>query len=467
MLLCAVTVAASVMVSRDGSAQAAVRQGKAIVAAADQPVLEKALAAYDAGQVQQARPVLATLAARYPGNVMVQTAAGMSYLESGDLGAGAGYLQRAHLLAPQNAAVTENLGIALLHLHRAAEALPLLQQACHLEPANITARLGEAQALMELKRYDDAAASFEFAVQHAGAAGSTGDLRHDWALALFDANRPQQAAAVLQGTPDAEANAPTQELLGEVEEKLGHFQPAFTHFKRAAELDPSEANLLAYGNELLQHWTFPAAIEVLRYAHTRYPASERVATGLGVAYFGNNDFAHAAEIFHAQLAAQPGSAIAADMLGRSCSAQVSGAVDGCGDLVVYAESHPHNAFANLYAATALLHNAANPADAAKAETLLKQALSTSSRLAEAWYQLAVVQQQRNQWPESAASLEHAVALRPGYAEAHYRLARAYSHTGRKDEAQQQMALQQQSAQTAKDADNRRMQEVMTFVTVAN
>ncbi len=432
----------------------------------DEAALESALAAYDSGHAAEARPVLARLAGRYTTNATVQAAAGMTAVESGDVTGGVVYLQRAHRLDTGNTDVTENLGVALLRTGRPEEALPLLREVRRLRPADGTAVLGEAQALMDLKRWAEAATAFEGAATAAGAGAVTEDVRHDWAVALLNAGRAQDAVGVLQAGAGAASNAGAQELLGEAEEKLGHFQPAVGHFKRAAELEPSEANLLAYGNELLQHWTFPAAIEIFTYGRGRYPASDRLATGLGVAYFGNNDFAHAAEVFHAQLVARPGDAGVADLLGRSCSAAVSTEVVGCGELMRFAEAHPGNASANLYAAISLLHGEADAASTAKAVALLRQALVANPKLAEAWYQLAVAQQQGQQWTESAASLEKALALRPGYAEAHYRLARAYGHMGRKEDAAQQIALQQKSAQAAKDADTRRMQEVMTFLTAS-
>ncbi len=465
----ALCVVALLAAGRAGVAQAAAQararqSAAATLTATDQASLTAALANYESGQAALAQPVLARLAARYPGNATVQAAAGMATLESGDLAHGMPYLRQAHRLNPHDAGVTENLGIALLHLGQPAQALPLLQQARRAQHANLGAFMGEAQALMALHRYQEAADAFAAAIEHAGAADNTADLHHDCALALLNANRPQQAVDVLLAQTDLSTSGPAQELLGEAEEKLGHYNSAFTHFKRAAELDPSESNLFAYGNELLQHWTFPAAIDIFQFGRSRYPASDRLYTGLGVAYFGNNDFPHAAEVFHAQLAAQPGNTSMADLLGRSCSAAVSAEVAGCDELVRFADAHPQNAAANLYAAIALLHDAGNPANSAKAEALLKQALATDPKLAEAWYQLAVLQQQRMEWAESAASLERAVALKPGYAEAHYRLARAYGHIGRKNEAQQQIALQRQSAQSAQDADTKRMQEVMTFLT---
>jgi hypothetical protein len=81
--------------------------------------------------------------------------------------------------------------------------------------------------------------------------------------------------------------------------------------------------------------------------------------------------------------------------------------------------------------------------------------------------MGVLEQQRSRWKESAVVLEKAVELRPTYPEAHYRLSRAYSHLGMRDDAQKQMVLQQQYAQQEKDHINARMQEVMTFLLKAN
>ena len=72
-------------------------------------------------------------------------------------------------------------------------------------------------------------------------------------------------------------------------------------------------------------------------------------------------------------------------------------------------------------------------------------------------------QQRGQWKESADALEHAVALRPMYSQAHYRLSRAYAHLGRRDDAAQQMALQQQYSKQEEQRLNSRMSEVVKFV----
>jgi tetratricopeptide (TPR) repeat protein len=121
----------------------------------------------------------------------------------------------------------------------------------------------------------------------------------------------------------------------------------------------------------------------------------------------------------------------------------------------------------MYAATSILHRPTAEQDTATVEKLLQQALTADPKLTEAYYQMGVLEQQRSRWKESAVVLEKAVELRPSYPEAHYRLSRAYSHLGMRDDAQKQMALQQQYAQQEKDHINARMQEVMTFLLKAN
>jgi tetratricopeptide (TPR) repeat protein len=94
---------------------------------------------------------------------------------------------------------------------------------------------------------------------------------------------------------------------------------------------------------------------------------------------------------------------------------------------------------------------------------LKQAVVADPELAEAYYQLAVLDQQRSQWQQSVDVLDKAVALRPGYSEAHYRLSRAYAHLGRREDAQREIALQQEYSQQEKDRLNARLQEVVLFL----
>ena len=163
------------------------------------------------------------------------------------------------------------------------------------------------------------------------------------------------------------------------------------------------------------------------------------------------------------LRTEPDSNVYGDLLGRSCSLLAEGSAASCEGLQAFAEHHPENAQAATYAATALLNRPSANQDPAAAERLLTQALAADPKLPDAHYEMGVLEQQRSQWKQSATSLEQAFALRPAYAEAHYRLARAYSHLGDKAGAQREIALQQQYSQEAKDHLNARLREITTFV----
>jgi hypothetical protein len=110
-----------------------------------------------------------------------------------------------------------------------------------------------------------------------------------------------------------------------------------------------------------------------------------------------------------------------------------------------------------YAATALLHQPVEKRDNAKARALLQQAIAADPRL-------GVLDQEETHWQDSTTPLERAIALKPNLAETHYRLSRAYSHLGRRDDAAKQIELQQRYAKEQKDSLDARLKEVTTFLT---
>ena len=451
------------------ASQPAAGRSSQTLSSADTSALASAVQAYEAGNLSAARPVLLQLAARYPQHAEIQTVTGMTLAELGDVSAALPFLERAHRLAPQDTQILANLAVALIKTDAAEKAVALLSPEIAQHPQDATLRLRLAQA--EMAAGDAAAAATSYTatakLMQDGGAAVDDDMRQDWAVALLAANEPAQAVAVLQNSSGVAASGQLQEVLGEAEERLQHYELAAQHFKRAAELDPSEANLYGYGVELMRHWTFPSAIQVLSFALQRYPESDRLRSALGIAYYGNANYTKAVPVFAGLLAKEPNSSTAADLLGRSCSALGGAQQDGCTSLRSFAEKHPDNAQASLFAGVAILHQAADEQDTEAAERLLKNALRVDPKLADAWYQLAVLQQTRGDWAGSIDLLQHALRVRPDYPEAHYRMARAYSHMGKHDEAQKEIALQQKYAGDEKAEEQRRMKEVTTFLVKTN
>ena len=429
---------------------------------ADQMALERALAAYDQGRAQEAEPTLRGLVQRYPENFAATETLGLIYAEAENLASALPLLEKACRLRPSSPLGLANLGAVLLKMNRVPEAVKALQRSASLDPKNSETQSSLGQALMQTGKAAEAAKAF--------AAAATGkpddaDTIYNWALALFNAGKFQEASEVLSRHPARASSAEAQSLLADIEEKQGHYEAAVEHFKAAAELDPSEANLYALGIEFLRHWTFPAAIKVYEFATSKYPSSTRLRLGLGVAEYGNNDYARAIPIFAELLAAAPDNALYADLLGRNCMSFSEQQSSPCDSLQTFALSHPNNAEAAVFASANILRRpqAQEQEDLGMARRLLEQAIAADPKLPEAYFQLAVLDQQQMQWQQSATLLEKALVLRPEYAQAHYRLVRAYRRLGRNEEAQREAALSQKYSEQEKDSLNARLQEVTTFL----
>ena len=426
----------------------------------DQQTLHRALDAYDSGDARTAEPLLRELNQSYPGNYPAAEALGSLYAESGDLDAALPLLRRATALAPLESLAFANLGAAYLKLSRAADAVRELRRAVALDPHNAASQLNLGQALVLAGDPEAAVKAFAAA---AAIDPENAKVRYAWALALYNSNAPAQAADLLNKVPAAAWTDGMHALAGDANERAGNFPRAIAEFEAAAKQNPSEDNLYALTAELMRHWNWKEAIEVADYGSRSFPKATRFRIAAGASLYGAGDFKGAVQVFAALLAADPANSMEADLLGRSCAALADGQFIGCEGVYEYAERHPGNPVMTTYAAIALLHAPGNPETLDKAEALLRSAISNNPQYAEAYMRLGAVQQARQQWAESAGSLERAIALDPSSAEAHYRLARAYAHLGRREEAQQQNALRQSCEDKAKASIDARMQEVVRFV----
>lgn len=432
------------------------------LSANDQHQLTRALAADDAGHPQQAEQPLLDLARRHPQNFEISESLGLVYAELGEYKRACPYLEKATRANPASAAAFANLGSAYLKLSRTTDAVDALQHAAKLDPRNAATQTTLGLALMRANQPRFAAEAFAHAAQ-ISAPGV--DLLYNWSVALLSAHEVADAAAVASRIPNTESSAQVQSLLGDIAEHQGQFKSAVDHYQKAMDLNPTEANIYTLAMEFVRHWTFDPAIKIFDFGLERYPASTLLLSGKGIAEYADNHYADAASIFSGLLVHDPDNALYAEILGHSCNLMPD-SIPGCGSIITFAEAHPSNAPASLYAAESLLHNPGNQGALGKAELLLRRATADDPTLAEAWYELGVLDQQKGDWQESQTALEKCVALQPKLSKAHYRLALAYAHLGKRDRARQEIALQQQYSKQEKDTLNARMQEVTRFV-VAN
>jgi predicted Zn-dependent protease len=430
------------------------------MAAADQATLHAALDAYDAGKLSEAEPMLRSLSLKHPNNFEVDEALGSIYAEAGDSERSLPLLIRACRVQPGQPIAHANLGALYLKLNKPEEAAKELKLALAHDPNNGSTASNLGQAMLLLNKPAQAVEAYRTA-----AAASPGDpnILYNYALALYNSGDAKQANSILKTLPADSMTEQVLSLSADAAEQSGDFEKALLDYQTLAHDYPTDSNLYNLVLELLRHWDWAEAARVANYASTRFPASTRFRLVEGFAYYADNKYPQAVQVLSRLLADQPDSAPAADLLGRSCSLLLDGNDSACDAMDGFATRHPDNAVIATYAATKILKGPSEKQNLDHADQLLKAALHAKPDYPEAYLQLGILEQIRQHWPESVAALEHALALRPTMAEAHYRLSRAYAHLGKQDEAKEQAALSQKYSNESHDVVNARMQEVMKFV----
>ena len=252
-------------------------------------------------------------------------------------------------------------------------------------------------------------------------------------------------------------------MFGDIEEKRNHFKEAADHYLRATQLAPSEPNFYVLGLDLLRHWSFDPASKTFETGLKQYPDSQRMLSGLGISYYGAARYTDAIAVFSRLLEAEPNNPMFAEIFGRSCTVLTNSDDRVCLGLTELAQQHKGNANLCLYAAVAILHKPADPPALQTAYQLLDDAIKADPHMAMAHYELGLLLQQEEKWPESIPQLQTALALDPKLARAHYRLGLAYRRTGRKDDAQHEMAVDREEDQEQRNDLNARMQQITTLL----
>ena len=457
--LATASVTIAVAAEQSASASQSATQNRSQSAAMEQQ-FQAAMAAQDNGDLDRAEALLRDLHARHPGIFAVDESLGLLLAGRENYSAALPFLEAGVREQPSSDAAYANLGAACFKLHRIQQALSEFQIAVRLNPHNGVTQQSLGRLYMEAHQPKLAANAFRAAL---ALKPGDADLTFNLALALEDAGDLAKASEAVEAMPGVESSAAAQSLLGDIEEKSGAFQSAVQAYQRAVELDPSESNQWVLGVEFLRHWTFDGAIPEFQAGVTRFPASARMKLGLGVAYFGNANYSSAIPIFADLLDADPGNTFYSQLLGMACTAVMQESRPRCSSLVAYAQSHPRDAQAAVYAATGILQGEPSEDQIRLAEKLLRSAIAADPGLPEAYYQLGILDQDRGQWAASIGDLESAVAQEPELAAAHYRLGLAYSHTGRKSEAQQQMTLNNKYRDEQQQDLGRRLRQVTLFL----
>ncbi len=420
---------------------------------------EEAMAAENRGDMGRAEVLLSALHASHPGIFAVDESLGLIFASRGDLSNALPLLEAAVREQPSSDAAHANLGATLYGLHRDRQAIDEFEKTVRINPRNFSAQQSLGRLWMDSNRPNEAADALLAALRMKP---GDADLAMDCATALLAANRASEAGQILTHLTTADQSARAQSLLGQVDEKNDQFKSAAEHFARAAQLDPSEENAWMMGLELLRHWNFHAAEIEFEAGSVKFPDSRRLRLGLGAAYFGDAKYPLAVGVFARLLDGDPHNATYAELLGISCNAITQSSNPRCDVLIKYSQSHPADTTTATYAASWLLDHDRDQQSLETAAKLLKPAIAANPDLPEAQLQMGTVLQDEMSWKESIPYLERAVQLKPDLAEAHYRLARAYWRTGRKQDGDAQMALQRKYVYKNAEELDKRLRQVTSL-----
>jgi tetratricopeptide (TPR) repeat protein len=403
---------------------------------------QAAVAQFDSGHYSEAAAKLEALLQQVPESFEVHELLGLVYsAQSQDANANT-HLEKAVRLNPRSAPARTNLAANLVRLGKIDRAGEQFKKAAELEPQSFDTNHNLGEFYVQSKKIADAVPFLERAER---IDPSSYDNGYDLSLAYLVSGRLADARQQIQELLKQKNTAELHNLLGEVEEKDGKFVEAANEYELAAHADPSESNLFDWGSELLLHRTLGPAIEIFQDASQRYPASQRLAIGLGMALYAHGNYDEAVKSLLRAADLNPSDPSCYLFLSRAYDSSPSQADDVIQRFRRFSELQPRNGQALYYYAMSLWKGkrAQDPTlDLRQVETLLKNSIELDPKLAESHLQLGNLYSDQSKYAEAIPEYVRALELDSDLGDAHYRLGQAYVRTGQKGHAQEQLQIYQ-------------------------
>jgi tetratricopeptide (TPR) repeat protein len=257
---------------------------------------------------------------------------------------------------------------------------------------------------------------------------------YDLALALLETGKLDEARAQVGQMIAAQETAELLNLLGDVEERAGNFVGAAEPYQRAARMAPTEEHLFDWGNNLLHLRAFEEATQVFTPAIARHPQSARLYIGLGIAQYSRAQYADAVKSFCQAADLAPSDPRPYQFLGEMYGVAPALSGEVTERLAGFVRAYPRNALAHFHYAMSLWkgqRDDSQPADLRRVEALLRRAVALDAKLAKGFLELGILLLDQQRYMEAIQELRRAIRVDPDLAQAHYRLARAYQRTGQK------------------------------------
>jgi tetratricopeptide (TPR) repeat protein len=422
-----------------------------------------AVSLYEAGKYPDAAAQLEKLAREVPESFEVQELLGLVYAAQSQDARATQHFQKAVSLKPDSAPARTNLAANFARLGKMALATEQFKKAVELDPKRFESNHNLGESYVRSGKVAEAAPYLEKAQQ---IDPSSYDNGYDLSLAYLQIGRLSEAQQLIQALLKRKNTAELHNLLAEVDEKDGKFVEAANEYEVAAHMDPSESNLFDWGSELLLHRTLGPAIEVFQEASARYPTSQRLVVGLGMALYAHGNYDDAVKSLLRAADLNPTEPNCYFFLSRAYDSSPSQADEVTRRFRRFAELQPDNARALYYYAMSLWKGkrAQDPGlDLHQIESLLTKSRALDPKLAEAHLQLGNLYSDQNKHAEAIPEYKRALELNPDLADAYYRLGQAYVRTGEKNRAQELFQVYQRiNEQHLADLERQRA-EIRQFV----
>lgn len=291
---------------------------------------------------------------------------------------------------------------------------------------------------------------------------------YDLALAYKTAGDFSKARDHVQKMLTHEDNAELHRLLGDLDEELGDPLAAVREDEKAVRLDPSEPNYFEWGSELLQHRAVQPAIEVFGKGAKAHPKSARMLAALGAALFSSGLYDEAAQRVCDASDLNPADTAPYIFLGKIAMAAPSPLVCVEPKLARFVQQQPGNALANYYYAMAIWKGRKppeSPQDLQPVEALLTKAVAIDPSFDDAYLQFGILYSVEHDFEKAIGFYTKAIAVNPQLSAAHYRLGVAYERTNEPAKAKQEFQLHDEIEKQQAAMIERQRREIKQFLIV--
>jgi tetratricopeptide (TPR) repeat protein len=297
-----------------------------------------------------------------------------------------------------------------------------------------------------------------------GGHGSDTVLRTKETLAKETASlSPESVTQPNNKSHSAEEVANMHMRLAEASEKDGRPLDAVLEYQQAAEMEPNEAHIFAWGADLLLHRAFEPAIEVFTKGHRLYPGSVRMLLGLSVATYDQGAMEQGKKLLLEACDLNPADPAPYLFLGTILEAEKIEPPGWTERFKRFASVHPENALALYYYAVALGKQEPGSESFAAIESELKKAIEVDPQLGNAYLELGILYSQRKDYPEAISAFQKAIEITPLPAEAHYRLGQVYGRMGEVEKAGKEIELFKQISEQKKSEVEHERHKIQQFV----